>query len=114
MRKNQRNMNKQELVDAVTAVVAEATGRDAKDIKDVKAIVDALFLVMRDTVNSGRGITITNLLAVELKYRPQRQARNPQNGGTVTVDAAYKPTFRVNGAWTALATAVQNSQQADS
>lgn len=57
-----------------------------------KVIVET-FLSMSEAFLAGKMVTIKDFGKLELRHRPERQARNPSTGETITVAAKTVPKF---------------------
>ncbi len=58
-----------------------------------KAVVEAVFKQIGDAATSGTETSIAGFGKFKVKSVPERQARNPSTGATITVAASKKLTF---------------------
>lgn len=79
-------MNKRQLV----AAVGDRTGNKKAAGEAVEALIETIY----DTVARGEKVTITGFGSFERVERPERQARNPATGQTITVPATGVPKFK--------------------
>ncbi len=79
-------MNKTELVAAVAAK-AGLTKEQAANA------VSAVFGTMSETLTKGDKIQLVGFGTFAVKYRKEKQSKNPQTGEKITVPATYRPSF---------------------
>ena len=85
-------MNKTEMVSAVVTKLAE---NDVKVTKKAMATyVDAMIDVIVDAMVSGDDVKISNFGNFTVVDKPQRSARNPQDGSEIVVPAHRAPKFK--------------------
>ena len=77
-------MNKTEL----TAKVAEKTGLTKEQSANA---VNAVFASMTDALAQGDKIQLVGTFAV--KYRAEKESKNPRTGEKIKVPATYRPAF---------------------
>ena len=80
-------MTKAEIVERV----AEKTGFSKRDSIEM---VELLFDVMKDTLQSGEKLKITGFGNFEVKQKADRRGRNPQTGEEITIEARKILTFK--------------------
>ena len=79
-------MNKTELVAAVAAK-AGLTKEQAANA------VNAVFGSMSEALTKGDKIQLVGFGTFAVKYRKEKQSKNPQTGAKITVPATYRPSF---------------------
>ena len=79
-------MNKTELVAAVAAKAGLTKDQAAK-------AVNAVFGTMTDSLAKGDKIQLVGFGTFAVKYRKEKQSKNPQTGAKITVPATYRPAF---------------------
>ncbi len=79
-------MNKTELVAAVAAK-AGLTKEQAANA------VNAVFGTMSDTLAKGGKIQLVGFGTFAVKYRKEKQSKNPQTGEKIKVPATWRPSF---------------------
>lgn len=85
-------MNKQEMVSKVVERLAE---NDVKVTKKAMATyVDAVIDVIVDTMADGDDVKISNFGNFTVVDKPERTARNPQDGSEIVVPAHRAPKFK--------------------
>lgn len=84
-------MNKVEL----TKLVATKIGSTQKD---TAVYVDAVIESIKDGMIEDGKVQIVGFGTFEVKDRPEREARNPQTGETMTVKACKAPKFKAGKA----------------
>ena len=84
-------MNKVEL----TKLVA---GKLDSTQKDAAVYVDAVIESIKDGMIEDGKVQIVGFGTFEVKDRPEREARNPQTGETMTVKACKAPKFKAGKA----------------
>lgn len=84
-------MNKTELVKQV----AERTGLSKKD---TEATLTVLTDVLTEVMATGDKITLVGFGTFESVEKPERTARNPRTGETVTIAACKSPKFKASKA----------------
>lgn len=62
-------------------------------VSDVTAIIDACLAVVEDSVKHGEDISIHGFGTLSVQHRAARQAKHPDTGETVNIDARYVPKF---------------------
>lgn len=83
-------MNRTQLIEAI----ADQSGVAKKDVE--KVIVTAFEHVIPDTVLGGDDVTLSNFGTFRAIDIPEHEARNPQTGGTVTIEAYRSFRFRTS------------------
>ena len=66
--------------------------------KDTEAVYDALFASIVETLKAGEKVQVTGFGTFEVRERPERVAKNPRTGETVTVAASKAPAFKAGKA----------------
>jgi integration host factor subunit alpha len=70
--------------------------------KDSLKMLEAVFLIMKSTLEAGEKIKIAGFGNFEVKQKESRIARNPQTGETITIEArkilSYKPSMMLRQA----------------
>lgn len=85
-------MNK---VDLVKNVVNRLAAEDVKvSQRAMGQYVDTVIDVIKDALSNNEDVKIANFGSFYVVDRPERQARNPQDGSTVTVAAHKAPKFK--------------------
>ena len=84
-------MNKNELISAV----AEKSGLSKKDSE--KALNAALETITAK-VAAGEKVQLIGFGTFAVKYRKEKQSKNPQTGAKITVPATYRPAFSAGSA----------------
>jgi integration host factor subunit beta len=82
-------MTKSELVTLVAQRLPYMT------VKDAEIIVDTIFESMVDVLAQGEGIEIRGFGSLKVKYREEREGRNPVTGESVHIPAKKLPFFRI-------------------
>jgi DNA-binding protein HU-beta len=80
-------MNREELV----SVVAKETGFTKKDVAQ---LVTAFTDVISESLAQQDKVQIAGFGAFDVRYRPEREARNPRTGETITAPASNAPFFK--------------------
>ena len=80
-------MTKAEIAEKIQA----ATGFSKKD--SVEAM-EAVFSIMKDTLESGENLKISGFGGFEVKQKADRRGRNPQTGEEITIVARRVLTFK--------------------
>ncbi|UZR30693.1 HU family DNA-binding protein [Methylococcus mesophilus] len=80
-------MNKAELIEAI-ADSANLTKADAGRALD--AVIDAI----TGALKNGDTVSLVGFGSFAVKERAERQGRNPQTGGSITIKAAKIPSFK--------------------
>lgn len=80
-------MNKTELI----ALVAEKTGLSKKDSDGA---VNAVFDIIKDTVEIGEKVQISGFGIFDVKNREARVGRNPRTGEEIKIPASRQPVFK--------------------
>lgn len=62
--------------------------------KDSTGILEALFSVMKNTLEVGENIKISGFGNFEVKQKKDRVGRNPQTGEAITIEARSVLTFK--------------------
>lgn len=81
-------MNKSELI-------AEVQSQAELSKKDATNAVNAVLNIVTDELAEGGKVAISGFGIFETRQRPERVARNPQTGDTLTVPATVVPKFKV-------------------
>ena len=84
-------MNKTELVAAVAAK-AGLTKEQAGNA------VNAVFASMTESLAKGDKVQLIGFGTFAVKYRKEKQSKNPQTGAKITVPATYRPAFSAGSA----------------
>jgi DNA-binding protein HU-beta len=84
-------MNKTELVKQV----AERTGLSKKDTESTLTVLTD---VLTEVMATGDKITLVGFGTFESVEKPERTARNPRTGETVTIAACKSPKFKASKA----------------
>jgi DNA-binding protein HU-beta len=79
-------MNKTDLVEVV-ALKTELSKKDSE--KAVKAVFDAI----SEALEAGDKIQLVGFGTFAVKFRKEKQSKNPQTGAKITVPATYRPSF---------------------
>ncbi len=82
-------MNKSQLVNAI----AEKTNASKSE---VKKIVDSLFDIAEETLNSGEKVVISGFGVFSMAEVSERMGRNPRTGEKVKIAARRNVRFRSN------------------
>lgn len=65
--------------------------------KDSVAMLEAVFSIMKSTLESGEKIKVAGFGNFEVKQKKDRKGRNPQTGESITIEArrilAFKPSM---------------------
>jgi len=80
-------LNKSELIDSV----ATSTGESKRLVNDV---LDELINTVQSTVQKGEKISLPGFGTFERRERSARDARNPQTGETIRIQASKVPAFK--------------------
>ena len=80
-------MTKADLVECIQA----NTGISKKESYDM---VEAVFSIMKDTLETGEKIKIAGFGNFEVKQKKDRKGRNPQTGEIITITARRVLTFK--------------------
>lgn len=62
--------------------------------KESAEILEAVFSVMKNTLESGEALKISGFGSFTVKQKKDRRGRNPQTGETITIDARRTLTFK--------------------
>ena len=62
--------------------------------KESMAVVDGLFKIIKDDLNSGNDVMISGFGKWTVKAKKARKGRNPQTGKAMTIDARKVVTFK--------------------
>jgi DNA-binding protein HU-beta len=84
-------MNKSELIEAI-AESADLTKSDAG-----KAL-DAVLEAITEALKKGESVSLVGFGSFGVKERAERQGRNPQTGGPITIKAGKIPSFKAGKA----------------
>lgn len=84
-------MNKAELIEAI-AESADITKADAGRALD--GLIDAITAALKE----GETVSLVGFGSFLVKERAERQGRNPQTGGSITIKAARIPSFKAGKA----------------
>lgn len=91
-KRRKKIMNKTELVNAcVERIVADGAKLTKKDMT---LYVDTMVDVIKDAIMAGEDVKIAGLGAFTVVDKPERIARNPQDGSEITVPAHRAPKFK--------------------
>jgi DNA-binding protein HU-beta len=90
-KKESRNMNKAELIDAVS-------GRTGLQKADATKAVDAVFDAITAALKSGDGVSLLGFGTFTVKARAARAGRNPRTGETIEIAASKVPGFKAGKA----------------
>ena len=84
-------MNKAELIEAIA---------DSADLTKAEAgrALDGLIDSITDALKRGETVSLVGFGSFLVKERAERQGRNPQTGGSITIKAAKIPTFKAGKA----------------
>ena len=85
-------MNKIELVKNVVNKLAESDVKVSQ--RAMGEYVDTVIDVIKDALVNGEDVKIANFGSFYVVDKPEREARNPQDGSTVTVAAHKAPKFK--------------------
>lgn len=85
-------MNKTDLVSAVVTRLAENDVKVTK--KSMATYVDAVIDTIVDTLVAGDDVKITGFGNFTVVDKPERTARNPQDGSTIVVAEHRAPKFK--------------------
>ncbi|MDD2229639.1 MAG: integration host factor subunit alpha [Candidatus Cloacimonetes bacterium] len=65
--------------------------------KDSVAMLEAVFSIMKSTLETGEKIKVAGFGNFEVKQKKDRKGRNPQTGETITIEArkilSFKPSM---------------------
>ena len=80
-------MNKAQLIDAIAekSVLTKA---------DSKKALDAFMETVGETLKQDDKVALVGFGTFSVTERPERQGRNPQTGGTITIDAKKVVKFK--------------------
>ncbi|MBV5330289.1 MAG: integration host factor subunit alpha [Chlorobium sp.] len=62
--------------------------------KESAEIVEAVFAIMKSTLESGENLKISGFGSFIVKQKADRRGRNPQTGETITIEARRILTFK--------------------
>lgn len=62
--------------------------------KDSVAMLEAVFSIMKNTLESGEKIKVAGFGNFEVKQKKDRKGRNPQTGESITIEARSVLTFK--------------------
>jgi len=84
-------MNKAELIDAIS---------DAADLTkaDAGRALDGMIDAITEALRKGETVSLVGFGSFLVKERAERQGRNPQTGGSITIKAAKIPSFKAGKA----------------
>lgn len=88
-------MNKTEMVNRICERLAEEDVKVTK--KAMATYVDAMLGTIVDTMASGEEIKLSGFGNFSVVDKPERIARNPQDGSTIVVEAHRAPKFKFSG-----------------
>lgn len=71
--------------------IHEATGLPKKE---ATSMMEAVFAIMKDSLESGENIKISGFGNLEVKQKNSRRGRNPQTGKSITIEARKVLTFK--------------------
>lgn len=80
-------MTKADLVERIYAV-------SGMNMKEAKAVLETVFSLLKDTLESGEHIKIAGFGNFEVKHKSNRKGRNPQTGEAITITARRVLTFK--------------------
>ena len=83
----QNNLTRRDLAQAVS----EGTGLSLRGSSD---IVDAFFLVMKETMTAGEPIKLVQFGSFLVRDKAGRRGRNPRTGEEITICERRRVTFR--------------------
>lgn len=83
-------MTKADLVEKIQT----ANGFSKKESTD---ILEAVFSIMKTTLESGEKLKISGFGSFEVKQKADRRGRNPQTGEVITIEARRILTFKPSG-----------------
>lgn len=91
-KRRKKIMNKVELAN----VVSEKMTTDERKVtkKFAGELVDCVMDVIKDAIMAGEDVKISGLGAFTTVDKPERIARNPQDGSEITVPAHRAPKFK--------------------
>ena len=75
-------------------IVANIAGKTGIAKKEAIELVDILFNVMKETLESGEELKIAGFGKFEVKEKADRRGRNPQTGEEITIEARKFLTFK--------------------
>lgn len=84
-------MNKADLISAV----AQESGLTKKDSE---AAIDALVLVIEESLTNEEKVVLVGFGTFETKNRAERKGRNPQTKEAITIPASKSPVFKAGKA----------------
>ena len=85
-------MKKQDLINRVVEVCADNGVTVTK--KNMTVIVDSIFETIKEALINGDEVNVNNFGKFSVVDKPERTARNPLTGGTITVEAHRAPKFK--------------------
>jgi integration host factor subunit alpha len=62
--------------------------------KDATDILESVFSIMKDTLETGEKLKISGFGIFEVKQKNDRRGRNPQTGEAITIEARRVLTFK--------------------
>ena len=62
--------------------------------KDSAAMMEAVFAIMRESLEAGETIKISGFGSFEVNQKDARRGRNPQTGEAITIEARKVLTFK--------------------
>jgi integration host factor subunit alpha len=62
--------------------------------KESADIVEGIFRIMKETLESGDNVKITGFGNFQVKQKNSRKGRNPQTGETITIESRSVLTFK--------------------
>lgn len=62
--------------------------------KDSAELMEAVFSIMKSTLESGENIKVSGFGNFEVKQKKDRRGRNPQTGEAITIEARKILTFK--------------------
>lgn len=89
-------MNKTDLVSAVVTRLAENDVKVTK--KSMTTYVEAMLDVIVDAMADGEDVKLTGFGNFTVVDKPERIARNPQNGSELVIPAHKAPKFKFSNA----------------
>lgn len=78
--------------------------------KDSQEILDSVFRIMKETLESGDHLKIAGFGKFEVRQKKDRRGRNPQTGETITIEARRILTFKPSSLLRAAINAEQGPQ----
>lgn len=76
--------------------IIKAVGRALSSRADAARAVEAAFEAIRQALNNGEKVVISNFGTFRVKARKERQGRNPKTGAAVSVPARKGVRFKAS------------------